>query len=220
MWTANRTREGRTEECAADQGVVTLGGDPAAVYLGGERRWVSLYTPGGYQWRPKAGDKVLVVKAGDHRELPCLVGKRPDALSEEAELSPGSGRIHSGTGVVLLDEDGLTLMGDDVPDGAGGFETLDRAQALLARVLFRLTARRGQFPFLPEMGSRLYLLGRERPSAREALALQYVTEALAQEADLAVLGTELQEDGTGAAVLTANLEWRGTPLAVQVDMTL
>ena len=56
MWTANRKREGRTEECAADQGVVTLGGDPAAVYLGGERRWVSLYTPGGYQWRPKAGD--------------------------------------------------------------------------------------------------------------------------------------------------------------------
>ena len=114
MWTANRKREGRTEECAADQGVVTLGGDPAAVYLGGERRWVSLYTPGGYQWRPKAGDKVLVVKAGDHRELPCLVGKRPDALSEEDELPPGSGRIHSGTGVVLLDEDGLTLKGDEV----------------------------------------------------------------------------------------------------------
>lgn len=101
--------------------------------------------------------------------------------------------------------------GDYVPDGAGGFETLDGAQALLARVLFRLTARRGQFPFLPEMGSRLYLLGRERPSAREALA---------QEADLAVLGTELREDGTGAAVLTATLEWRGTPLAVQVDVTL
>ena len=92
----------------------SLGGDPAAVYLGGERRWVSLYTPGGYQWRPKAGDKVLVVKAGDHRELPCLVGKRPDALSEEDELPPGSVRIHSGTGVVLLDEDGLTLKGDEV----------------------------------------------------------------------------------------------------------
>ena len=114
MWTSNRKMEGHSEECAADQGMVTLGGDPAAVYLGGERRWVSLYAPGGYQWRPKAGDKVLVVKAGDHRELPCLVGKRPDALSEEDELSPGSVRIHSGTGVVLLDEDGLTLKGDEV----------------------------------------------------------------------------------------------------------
>lgn len=114
MWTSNRKMEGHSEECAADQGMVTLGGDPAAVYLGGERRWVSLYAPGGYQWRPKAGDKVLVVKAGDHRELPCLVGKRPDALSEEDELPPGSVRIHSGTGVVLLDEDGLTLKGDEV----------------------------------------------------------------------------------------------------------
>ena len=90
------------------------GGDPAAVYLGGERRWVSLYTPGGYQWRPKAGDKVLVVKAGDHRELPCLVGKRPDALSEEDELPPGSVRIHSGAGVVLLDEEGVTVKGGKV----------------------------------------------------------------------------------------------------------
>ena len=113
MWTANRKREGRTEECAADQGIVTLGGDPAAVYLGGERRWVSLYTPGGYQWRPKAGDKVLVVKAGDHRELPCLVGRRPDALPEE-ELPPGSVRIHSGAGVVLLDEEGVTVKGGKV----------------------------------------------------------------------------------------------------------
>lgn len=114
MWTSNRKREGLSQECAADQGIVTLGGDPAAVYLGGERRWVSLYAPGGYQWRPKAGDKVLVVKAGDHREIPCLVGKRPDVLSEEDELSPGSVRIHSGTGVVLLDEEGLTLQGDEV----------------------------------------------------------------------------------------------------------
>ena len=114
MWTSNRKREGLSQECAADQGIVTLGGDPAAVYLGGERRWVSLYTPGGYQWRPKAGDKVLVVKAGDHREIPCLVGKRPDELSEEDELPPGSVRIHSGTGVVLLDDEGLTLQGDEV----------------------------------------------------------------------------------------------------------
>lgn len=114
MWTSNRKREGLSQECAADQGIVTLGGDPAAVYLGGERRWVSLYAPGGYQWRPKAGDKVLVVKAGDHREIPCLVGKRPDELSEEDELPPGSVRIHSGTGVVLLDEEGLTLQGDEV----------------------------------------------------------------------------------------------------------
>lgn len=110
--------------------------------------------------------------------------------------------------------------GDYVPDGTGGFETLEGAQALLARVLFRLTARRGQFPLLPEMGSRLYQLGREKPSARASLALQYVTEALAQETGLAVLGVELTEDGTGAATLDVALEWRGTPLAVQTELRL
>ena len=48
--------------------------------------------------------------------------------------------------------------GDYVPNGAGGFQRLEGAEALLQRVLFRLTARRGQFPFLPELGSRLYAL--------------------------------------------------------------
>lgn len=110
--------------------------------------------------------------------------------------------------------------GDYVPNGAGGFQRLEGAEALLQRVLFRLTARRGQFPFLPELGSRLYQLGREKPSAREALALQYVTEALAQEKDLAVLRTALTQEGAGAAVLQVELEWRGAPLAIQVDLTM
>ena len=45
--------------------------------------------------------------------------------------------------------------GDYVSDGAGGLRRLEGDQALLQRVLFRLTARRGQFPFLEELGSRL-----------------------------------------------------------------
>ena len=110
--------------------------------------------------------------------------------------------------------------GDYVPDGLGGFQSLDGAQALLARVLFRLTARRGQFPFLPDLGSRLHQLGQEKPSARGALALQYVTEALAPETGLAVLGAQLTEDGSGAATLAVQLEWQGAPLSVQVALTL
>ena len=56
-----------------------------------------------------------MIKAGDHRELPCLVGKRPDEpAQEEEELPPGSVRIHSGTGTALFHEDGLTLQGDEV----------------------------------------------------------------------------------------------------------
>ena len=45
---------------------------------------------------------------------------------------------------------------DYVPDGHGGVTGLRGMEALLARTLFRLTARRGALPFLPELGSRLY----------------------------------------------------------------
>ena len=55
---------------------------------------------------------------------------------------------------------GLSLReGDYVPDGTGGLRRTGGQEALLERVLFRLTARRGSFPFLPELGSRLWQLG-------------------------------------------------------------
>ena len=55
---------------------------------------------------------------------------------------------------------GLSLRnGDYVPDGTGGLRRTEGREALLEQVLFRLTARRGTFPFLPELGSRLWQLG-------------------------------------------------------------
>lgn len=68
--------------------------------------------------------------------------------------------------------------GDYVPDGFGGFVRLQEEEALLERALFKLTCRRGAFPFLPELGSRLRELGRLRPSARNAAAQQYAAQAL------------------------------------------
>ena len=73
MWTSERDRRPRAEEPAAELGTVTLGGDPAGVSLGGERRWLNVYGPGGYSWRPTAGDKVLVLKAGAEGEVTVTV---------------------------------------------------------------------------------------------------------------------------------------------------
>ena len=70
--------------------------------------------------------------------------------------------------------------GDYIPDGLGGVVRSQGADALLERVLFRLTARRGGLPPLPQLGSRLYLLGREPAAQRLSAARQYVAEALAQ----------------------------------------
>ena len=107
--------------------------------------------------------------------------------------------------------------GDYVPDGAGGLTALTGSGEVLARVLYRLTARRGALPFLPELGSRLYQLGREKPSARRALAVQYVTEALREEPDLAVQSVELaqrEED----MLLTVYLDWKGEKLTVRLPL--
>ena len=106
--------------------------------------------------------------------------------------------------------------GDYVPDGAGGLTALRGGEEMLARVLYRLTARRGALPFLPELGSRLYLLGREKPSARQALAAQYVAEALGEEPGLTVRAVELKEDAAGR--LTVYLDWQGEELTAQVQV--
>ena len=109
------------------------------------------------------------------------------------------------------------LDGDYVPNGKGGLCGQTGSQAVLARVLYRLTARRGAMPFLPNMGSRLHLLLREKPSARQALAAQYVAEALREETELSVTGVEWLEQDEGAR-LTVRLDWQGEPLSVTVEL--
>ena len=107
--------------------------------------------------------------------------------------------------------------GDYVPDGTGGLQTVGGGEEALARALFRLTARRGGLPFLPRLGSRLYELGREKPSARQALAEQYVAEALGEETEIEVESVELEQQGAGG-LLTVRLLWRGETLTGQVTL--
>ena len=113
---------------------------------------------------------------------------------------------------------GLSLRnGDYVPDGTGGLRRAEGQAALLERVLFRLTARRGTFPFLPELGSRLWQLGQLSAAQRQSAAEQYVTEALAGETGLAVEQVDLAESAGGQAQVTAELTWQGETLSVTVE---
>lgn len=107
--------------------------------------------------------------------------------------------------------------GDYVPDGAGQLQRCGGGEEVLARVLFRLTVRRGAFPFLPGLGSRLYTVMREKPAFRQALAAQYVEEALREESDVKVTGVDWQEmDEQGR--LDVHLEWRGEQLTAALNL--
>ncbi len=105
--------------------------------------------------------------------------------------------------------------GDYVPDGNGGFVTVQDREALLSRVLFQLTARRGSFPFLPELGSRFHLLLREKHSVQEALAAQYAAEALAGEEELTLMDTRWDKN---TARLTLLLDWKGETFSAVVTL--
>lgn len=111
----------------------------------------------------------------------------------------------------------LRLVDRDYAAKAGGLISDSGGEALLDEVLFRLAVRRGSFPFLPGLGSRMYLLRREKPSAWADLARQYAAEALADLTDLSVTGAAVTRQGEN---LTAaiSLLWRGEELTVTADL--
>ena len=112
----------------------------------------------------------------------------------------------------------LKLMnGDYVPDGAGGLCRLKGAEEVLARVLYRLSVRRGSCPFLPELGSRLRLVLREKPAVRQSLAARYVAEALEGEADVKVTAVEWTDGESGGSV-AVHLAWQGETLSLNLEV--
>ncbi len=107
--------------------------------------------------------------------------------------------------------------GDYLADGVGGLRRVGGREALLQRVFFRLTARRGSFPFWESLGSRLWELGRVPAPERRAAARQYVTEALEEE-PVTVEDVTLEQDRRGGAAVTVKLRYEGEDLPVTVEV--
>lgn len=102
-------------------------------------------------------------------------------------------------------------------DGDYQTGTADENETLLQEALFRLTARRGNFPFLPGVGSRMYLLRQEKPSAWDTLAGQYAAEALSDLTDVTVTGAQVSRTENGLAV-AVHLLWQGETLTVTAQL--
>ena len=109
MWLSNPKQRPAGEE-PGEIGQVTMGGNPAGVYLAGERRNVPIFAPGGYYWRPKLGDAVLVMKAGPE-QAPCLIGK--EETVHGFRLRPGEILLsaHPSAGILLGTDGSIRLFG-------------------------------------------------------------------------------------------------------------
>lgn len=105
---------------------------------------------------------------------------------------------------------------DYVPDGAGGFQQAEGTEELLEQVLFQLTAHRGAFSLMPEVGSRLYTLYREKPAARQTLAGRYAIEALA---DMEVGVSSVTVSGEDPIFVELELKYNGTDMNLEVAVT-
>ena len=107
MWVAGWLR--RTEEpqetTNAESGTVTIGGSTAGVLSRGEERNVPLASPGGYAWRPKNGERVLVIKGGPGGEEQCVCGGKQAEVPKG--MQPGEVYIYGPKGSnVYLQKDG------------------------------------------------------------------------------------------------------------------
>ena len=114
MWTWEQERRPKHREGTAQLGRVTLTGENMAASLGGERRWLMLCAPGGYAWMPAEGEQVLILKAEEEGEVPCLVG----AAADSAGLRPGQVRLRGGQCALLLG-DTLDITGAVTVNGEG-----------------------------------------------------------------------------------------------------
>ena len=119
MWLSEERSRKTAVEAAAEWGPVTIG-DPAAVFLAGERRQVPVCCPGGYAWRPAVGEEVLVLKAGNQGEQPYILG-----LTRTEELEPGQVRLGSRECGLLCGEE-LELTGSVTVNGEGLEELVRR----------------------------------------------------------------------------------------------
>lgn len=102
MWLSKWGRE-NSRERTAETGAVTLTGETVAVELDSERRGLKVYAPGGYHWRPKLGQRVLVLKTA---EGACVVGVPSEGKLEHGEVGLAA---ESGAAVTLKQNGGVRL---------------------------------------------------------------------------------------------------------------
>ena len=100
MWLSRKLSQHEMQDVASAQdGTVTVEGGELAVFSSGEKREVKPAAPGGYEWQPKKGEDVLVVRGGTFGEEAYAVGVVEAAASG---LAPGEVRIRSGTGTAEI----------------------------------------------------------------------------------------------------------------------
>lgn len=103
MWISQQSKRPEGAERNARMGVVTAQGEQTGVYTDGHQRLLPVAAPGGYRWKPKNGQQVLVVKSGADGEAACIVAQRESGSND---LTPGEVELYGDGCSVRLDGNG------------------------------------------------------------------------------------------------------------------
>lgn len=108
------------EGAAADMGTTTIGGGSASVMTRGEQRDLSVFSPAGMVWQPKAGDTVLVIKGGIGGQEQCIVAADTSESSPE-DIIPGELYLYSdkNTFIFLRADGSIAVKGNLLAEGDG-----------------------------------------------------------------------------------------------------
>ena len=114
MWLTKQTTQKETED-PIRIGKVTIEGERPGVYTDYEQRDASIVSPGGYIWRPKYGDDVLIIKCGNNELFTAGIQS-----TEENTISAGEVMIKSADGgYIYLKNDGSILINGQVSIDGG-----------------------------------------------------------------------------------------------------
>ena len=89
MWLSGQHKQ--PADGGSGTGRVTIGGERPAVLLDCERRGLDIFSPGGFRWTPRVGQRVLVIQC--EGEDPCVAGAAPSEEPPE-QVTLGADAIH------------------------------------------------------------------------------------------------------------------------------
>ncbi len=131
MWLSGQQKR-PVDEGEGQTGIVTMSGSETAVLLDRERRGLQMYSPGGYSWTPKVGQRVLVIQG--RGEIPCIVGAlqgggAPDRVGIQAgSLSLGGQTVWVSAG------DGAGIQGNRIDLKGQVYVNGERLEDLIMRI--------------------------------------------------------------------------------------
>ena len=115
MWISRKMSEAsRREEPYASLGQITIGGEETGVMTESEHRNIPMISPGGFVWRPKTGQNVLLIQTDEGEKFITGAMNKGNGTA----LQDGEVEIYSECASITIQNNGLvTILGNLKLDG-------------------------------------------------------------------------------------------------------